>query len=80
MLRAIAVLIFVAATDENTGGKETLLYKQEFGKQPPNCFAYTPGGECCFPLDITYHSIYRDGSRDETAKAKLHFLLGIGII
>lgn len=57
MLTAIAVPIFVAATDENTGGKETLLYKQEFGKQQPNCFAYTLGCECHFPLDITYHSI-----------------------
>lgn len=57
MPTAIAALLLVAATDENTGGKETLLYKQEFGKQPPNCFAYTFGCECHFPLDITYHSI-----------------------
>lgn len=57
MLAGTAVLIFVAATDENTGAKETFLCKQEFGKQPPNCFAYTLGCECHFPLEITYHSI-----------------------
>lgn len=50
MLTAFAVLIFVAVIHEYGGGKETSLYKQEFGKQPPNCFAYALGCECCFPL------------------------------
>lgn len=57
MLTAFAGLIFVAVIDESRGGEESLLYKQEFGKQPPNCFAYALGCACCFPLDITYHSI-----------------------
>lgn len=35
MLTASAELIFAAVLSENRGGKETSLYKQEFGKQPP---------------------------------------------
>ena len=79
MLTAAADLKVVAVTNGSSGGKITSLCKQEFGKQPPNCFAYTLGRECCFPHDITYHSIYSNGSPDESARAKLQLQLGIGI-
>lgn len=56
-LTASGALIFVAVIHENKGGEETSLYKHEFGKQPPSCFAYALGRESWFPLDIAYHSI-----------------------
>lgn len=54
MVTATAVLKTAAVTNVV---KETSLCKQEFGKQPPKCFVYASGRECCFPHDITYHSI-----------------------
>lgn len=76
----MAALIFVAVTDENREGKKPHCINMSPENSHPIVLLILLDVNVVSPHQITYHSIYSNGSPDETAKAKLCFLLGIGIM